>query len=109
MKTLAMLLFLCGSPLAYSQSSCLVLATNMPAKGSAIWTRQGAAQAHMLTYLWGTFPKGFHFESYIKDKEVDKIKEAGAKVIILDPSYTRGDLEKAKKDCGSTVDLSAGR
>jgi len=53
----------------------------------------------MLTYLAGEYPAGVPFRSEIKDKEVDKIKAKGGRVLILDPHYTREDLDKAKTAC----------
>lgn len=53
----------------------------------------------MLTYLAGDYPAGVSFRSEIKDKEIDKIKAKGGRVLILDPHYTREDLDKAKNAC----------
>jgi hypothetical protein len=43
---------------------------------------------------------GIPFRSQIKDKDVDKIRAKGGRVIILGTKYTHDDLEKAKKECG---------
>lgn len=80
-------------------SSCVVLAASEPASGIATWSREGRSRKHTLTYLAGGYPLGFHFRSSVKDKDVDKIKAKGGRVLILDPHYTREDLEKAKQTC----------
>src|SRR5277367_799022 len=72
-----------------SKSPCVILSSTAPAKGIASWSREGQAQKHMLTYLAGDYPSGMPFRSSMKDKEVDKIKSKGGRVIILDPNYTR--------------------
>lgn len=78
------------------QESCVILSSTEPAKGIATWSAEGRSQKHTLTYLAGDYPPGFPFRSSIKDKDVDKIKAKGGRVIILDPRYTREDLDKAK-------------
>lgn len=91
---------LCVSSCAYAQrSTCVILAANEPAKGIATWSVEGRAQKHMLTYLSGEFPDGIPFRSEVKDKDVDKIRKKGGRVLILDPRYTREDLDKAKQTC----------
>src|SRR5262249_25811367 len=90
-------IFLLGLP-AFAQP-CVILAANDPAQGIATWSREGKAQKHMLTYLSGEYPSDMPFRSEIKDKDVDKIKAKGGKVLILDPHYTREDLDKAKQSC----------
>jgi hypothetical protein len=100
MKAVLLVVLAVASSAACAQSACVVLAANEPAKGSAMWTQHGAKQAHMLTYLAGEFPKDYSFKSYLPDKDVDKIKQKGGHVLILDPHYTREDLDKAKKECG---------
>jgi hypothetical protein len=90
---------LCLGIPAFAAKSCVILATNEPATGSAAWTRAGYLQQFTLTYLAGDFPEGFPFKASIRDKEVDKIKKNGGRVIVLDPHYTREDLEKAKQKC----------
>lgn len=47
----------------------------------------------------GDYPPGVRFRSSINDKEVDKVKAKGSRVFVLDPHYTREDLEKAKQAC----------
>lgn len=86
--------------LAASAQPCVIFAAHDPATGIASWSMEGRGQKHMLTYLAGDFPQGISFHSEIKDKEVDKIKSKGGRVIILDPHYTHDDLDKAKHDCG---------
>jgi len=98
MKSLVLLL-LCYLPAIAQPSPCVVLAANAPATGIGSWSREGSAQKHMLTYLAGNYPAGISFRSEIKDKEVDKIKAKGGRVLILDPHYTREDLDKAKNAC----------
>jgi len=93
----ALVLLLCCLP-AVAQP-CVVLAANEPITGIGNWSREGAAHKHMLTYLAGEYPAGVPFRSEIKDKEVDKIKAKGGRVLILDPHYTREDLDKAKTAC----------
>lgn len=100
MKKIAVLICLVCSAVGLAQSSpCVILSTNEPAKGMATWSREGRSHKDMLTYLAGDFPPGMPFRSQIKDKMVDKIKERGGRVIILDSHYTREDLENAKQDC----------
>jgi|SRR5579871_4088384 len=84
-----------------ADTPCVILAANEPAKGLATWSRSGNNQKHALTYLAGEYPKGIPFRSAIKDKDVDKIKAAGGRVLVLDPQYTRDDLDKAKQQCAS--------
>ena len=78
---------------------CVIFASAEPATGMATWSLEGRARKHLLTYLAGDYPEGMPFRSSIKDKDVDKIKARGGKVIILDPHYTRDDLDKAKAEC----------
>jgi hypothetical protein len=56
--------------------------------------------------LAGDYPAGFPFRSSVKDKDkdVDKIRAKGGRVVILDPHYTRDDLEKAKESCQNPSD-----
>jgi len=96
------LLILSAAAPAFAES-CAVLASNEPAKGIATWSAEGRSQRHTLTYLAGEYPTGFPFRSSIKDKDVDKIKAKGGRVIILDPHYTHEDLEKARQDCEGKV------
>ena len=79
--------------------TCVILSSVEPAKGIATWSQEGRSQKHSLTYLAGDYPTGIPFRSSIKDKDVDKIKAKGGRVIILDPHYTHDDLEKAKQSC----------
>jgi hypothetical protein len=100
MRKLILATFVFASSISFAQPSpCVVLAANEPSKGIATWSAEGRAQKHMLTYLYGDFPAGIPFRSEIKDKEVDKIKQKGGRVLILDPHYTREDLDKAKQTC----------
>jgi len=84
-----------------TQSACVILSSVEPAKGIATWSVEGRSQKHMLTYLAGDYPAGYPFRSSIKDKDVDKIKAKGGRVLILDPHYTHDDLDKAKQSCGN--------
>lgn len=90
---------LCLSAPAFASQPCVIFHSNDPAKGSAAWTRAGYLEQFTLTYLAGDYPEGFPFKASIRDKEVDKIKKKGGRVIVLDPHYTREDLEKAKQSC----------
>lgn len=63
----------------------------------------------MLTYLAGEYPPGVPFRSSLKDKDVDKIKAKGGRVLILDPHYTHEDLDNAKQKCESTSDQAVGK
>lgn len=111
-KPLAVTFILASSVLAQSgattpqgaKPSCVVLSSAGPAKGIASWSMEGRRQKHTLTYLAGDYPPGIPFRSSIKDKDVDKIKAKGGRVIILDPNYTRQDLEWAKQSCGNPPD-----
>jgi hypothetical protein len=101
-KLLAVLLILANPALAQSPTTkqpCVILSAAEPAKGVATWSIEGRRQKHALTYLAGDYPPGIPFRSSIKDTDVDKIKAKGGRVIILDPHYTREDLEKAKQTC----------
>lgn len=100
MKLAAALGFVLALPaFAADRSPCVVLASNPPAKGIATWSVEGRAQKHLLTYLAGDFPAGFSFRSAVKDKDVDKIRAKGGRVIVLDPQYTKADLDAAKQSC----------
>jgi hypothetical protein len=111
-KLLAALLILAGAALAQNQtadqmtkkSPCVIFASVEPAKGIATWSAEGRSQKHALTYLAGDYPAGFPFRSSVKDKDVDKIRAKGGRVVILDPHYTRDDLEKAKESCQNPSD-----
>jgi hypothetical protein len=70
----------------------------------ATWSVEGRRQKHTLTYLAGDYPPGVPFRSSINDKDVDKVKAKGGRVLVLDPHYTREDLEKAKQDCEDPPD-----
>jgi hypothetical protein len=97
---LRLLAFVFLSPVvAVGQQPCVILSAAEPAKGVATWSVEGRREKHMLTYLAGEYPAGIPFRSSIKDKDVDKIKAKGGRVIVLDPHYTRDDLETAKKQC----------
>lgn len=106
-KLLLVALLLAGRALAQSEPAkqattkapCIILSSTEPAKGIATWSVEGRAQKHVLTYLAGDYPPGVPFRTSIKDKDVDKIKAKGGRVLILDPHYTRDDLEKAKQTC----------
>jgi hypothetical protein len=87
-----------------TKESCVILSSVEPAKGIATWSVEGRRQKHVLTYLAGAYPPGISFRSSIKDKDVDKIKSKGGRVLILDPHYTREDLEKAKQACEAPLD-----
>jgi|ERR1039458_1266098 hypothetical protein len=82
-----------------TKAPCVILSSTEPAQGIATWSEEGRRQRHALTYLAGDYPPGIPFRSSIKDSEVDKIKAKGGRVLILDPHYTREDLEKAKQTC----------
>jgi hypothetical protein len=114
---LAALLLLSHTAAAQSESrdkqaaktTCVVLSSVEPAKGIATWSREGRSQRHALTYLAGEYPPGIPFRSSIKDKDVDKIKAKGGRVLILDPHYTREDLEKAKENCEKQPDKASSK
>lgn len=111
-RLVAVVLFLAGAALGQSEpakqpatkASCVVLSSVEPAKGIATWSVEGRHQKHALTYLAGDYPPGIPFRSSINDKDVDKIKVKGGRVLVLDPHYTREDLEKAKQTCESPPD-----
>jgi hypothetical protein len=84
---------------AVGQQPCVILSTVEPAKGIATLSVEGRHEKHMLTYLAGEYLSGIPFRTSIKDKDVDKIKAKGGRVIVLDPHYTHDDLENAKKQC----------
>ncbi len=96
MKLLIVLLL---SSLAFAGSPCAILAPVEPPQGIATWSQVGRQQRHAMIYLAGEYPDGFPFRTQIKDKDVDKIRAKGGRVLILDSHYTRDDLEKAKKQC----------
>jgi hypothetical protein len=98
MKPLVVLL-LSSLALAADQP-CVVLAPAEPPQGIATWSQAGRQQRHAMLYLAGEYPAGIPFRSQIKDKDVDKIRAKGGRVLILDPHYTHDDLEKARKECG---------
>ena len=77
-----LILFLLINP-ALAEQPCVVLPSTEPATGIASWSREGAKLKHTLTYLAGDYPKAFGFHNTVKDKDVDKIKAAGGRVIIL--------------------------
>ncbi len=95
MKLLIVLLL---SSLAFAGSPCAILAPVEPPQGIATWSQVGRQQRHAMIYLAGEYPDGFPFRTQIKDKDVDKIRAKGGRVLILDSHYTRDDLEKAKKN-----------
>jgi hypothetical protein len=98
MKPLVVLLF---SSLALAgDQPCVILAPAEPPQGIAAWSQAGRQQRHAMLYLAEEYPPGIPFRSQIKDKDVDKIRAKGGRVIILDTKYTHDDLEKAKKECG---------
>jgi hypothetical protein len=97
---IAFLLLVSSSCFAIDQT-CVVLAPAPPPKGVATWSQTGRAQRHELIFLAGEYPAGIPFRSTIKDKDVDKIRAKGGRVLILDSEYTRDDLDKAKKECES--------
>src|SRR5712692_5051477 len=111
-KIPSMVMILAGGVLAQSEptkqpatrASCVIFSSVEPAKGIATWSVEGRRQKHALTYLAGDYPPGVPFRSSIKDKDVDKIKAKGGRVLILDPHYTREDLEKAKQVCENPPD-----
>ena len=82
-----------------SAETCVVLAPAPLPTGIATWSRAGQAQRHAMLYLAGEYPKGMPFRTQIKDKDVEKIRAKGGRVVVLDRNYTREDLEKAKGDC----------
>ena len=51
------------------------------------------------SHLESSWATGFQFRTQIKDKDVDKVRAKGGRVLVLDTHYTRDDLEKAKKQC----------
>jgi len=111
-RLLAVVLISAGAVLAQSgptnqpatKMPCVVLSSVEPAKGIATWSAEGRSQKHALTYLAGDYTPGFPFRSSVKDKDVEKIKAKGGRVLILDPHYTREDLEKAKQECEAPSD-----
>jgi hypothetical protein len=92
-------ILLLSSFAAAGDSPCVILAPAEPPKGMATWSQAGRQQQHAMLYLAGEYPPGIPFRSQIKDKDVDKIRAKGGRVIILDTKYTHDDLEKAKKQC----------
>jgi hypothetical protein len=88
-----------SSVVVVGQQPCVILSAVEPAKGIATWSVEGRREKHMLTYLAGEYPAGIPFRTSIKDKDVNKIKAKGGRVIVLDPHYTHDDLENAKKQC----------
>lgn len=50
-------------------------------------------------YVEGDLPKGFKFHSEVGDKDVQKIKERGGKVVIIKPDYATAELEDARRQC----------
>jgi hypothetical protein len=82
-----------------ADSPCVIVAPAEPPQGTATWSQAGRQQRHAMLYLAGEYPPGIPFRSQIKDKDVDKIRSKGGRVIILDTKYTHDDLEKAKKQC----------
>jgi hypothetical protein len=116
-KLVAVVLFLAGAAVGQSEPAkrpaakapCVILSSIEPAKGIATWSVEGRHQKHALTYLAGDYPPGVPFRSSISDKDVDKIKAKGGRVIILDPHYTREDLDKAKQSCENSPENSDGK
>lgn len=116
-KTLALILILVGCATAQNEpgtartakAPCVILSATEPSTGIATWSREGRARKHMLTYLAGEYPPGVPFRSSLKDKDVDKIKAKGGRVLILDPHYTHEDLDNAKQKCESTSDQAVGK
>jgi hypothetical protein len=82
-----------------ADSPCVIVAPAEQPQGTATWSQAGRQQRHAMLYLAGEYPPGIPFRSQIKDKDVDKIRSKGGRVIILDTKYTHDDLEKAKKQC----------
>jgi len=82
-----------------ADSPCVILAPVEPPQGMATWSQAGRQQRHAMLYLAGEYPPGIPFRSQVRDKDVDKIRAKGGRVIILDTKYTHDDLEKAKKQC----------
>jgi len=82
-----------------ADSPCVILAPVEPPQGMATWSQVGRQQRHAMIYLAGEYPAGIPFRSQIKDKDVDKIRAKGGRVLILDSHYTRDDLDSAKKQC----------
>ncbi|MGO9647610.1 MAG: hypothetical protein ACLPOO_06115 [Terriglobales bacterium] len=96
-------LFLVAVPSFSTDSPCVILAPVEPPQGMATWSQVGRQQRHAMIYLAGEYPPGIPFRSQIKDKDVDKIRSKGGRVLILDSHYTHDDLEKARKQCGISV------
>jgi len=97
MKLWIVLLF---SSVAFAADQpCVILAPAPPPEGIATWSQAGRQQRHAMLYLAGEYPPGIPFRSQIKDKDVDKIRAKGGRVLILDPHYTHEDLDRAKKQC----------
>ncbi len=95
------LLLLVSSFCFAADQTCVVLAPAPPPKGIATWSQAGREQRHAMIYLAGEYPSGMPFRNQIKDKDVDKIRAKGGRVVILDSEYTHEDLDKAKKECGN--------
>jgi hypothetical protein len=84
-----------------ADSTCVILAPVEPPQGMATWSQAGRQQRHAMLYLAGEYPPGIPFRSQIKDKDVDKIRAKGGRVLILNTKYTHDDLENAKAECKS--------
>lgn len=101
-RLVATLLLLLGSSHA-EDHACLIFAVAPPPTGIATWSQAGRQQRHALLYLAGEYPAGMAFRTQIKDKDIEKIKAKGAQVIILQPQYTRADLDLAKTQCAPPI------
>ena len=77
---------------AFATDTCVILAPPRAAVVTPFWH-------HSLVYVAGEYPRGFHFRSEVKDKDVDKIKAKGGQVVVLHGEYTPEELDAAKNQC----------
>lgn len=102
------MLFLAGGLLAQKKAApptlklpCVVVSSSVPASGVKKWIP--LTSKHTYAYISGDYPPGFPFSNTLKDKDVKKIEGKGGRVVILEPYYTKEDLQKAKKSCDATT------
>ena len=104
-RVLLAVLFLSGGLLGQKKPApaptlklpCVVVSSSVPASGVKKWIP--LTSKHTYTYISGDYPPGFSFRNTLKDKDVKKIEGRGGRVVILEPYYTKEDLQKAKKSC----------
>lgn len=80
-------------------TACVILKRMGPADQITSHLYAFGLRGKQFQYVEGDLPKGVKFHGRLTDHDVRLVQDHGGKVLILEPKYSVGDLEEARKGC----------